>query len=474
MLYILIPIVLFLLVLIVRALAFKPAAEVPRDTTAVDVDTDRAVEHLAEMIRCKTVSYQDKALEDPAEFDKFEALLPRLYPTLHEKAEFMKLGPRSLLFRIPGRTDGEPTILMAHYDVVPVIEEGWEKPPFAGIVEDGVLWGRGTLDTKGTLCSILEAAEDLLSEGFVPRADLYLAFSGEEETGNAGCITIVDYFADRGIVPAMVLDEGGAVVEGVFPGVHAPAALIGTGEKGMMNVRLVLDTNGGHASTPPPHSPVGRLARAVANIENHPFPFELSRPAAELFDTLGRHSTFLYRLIFANLWCFKPVLNLICKSGGGELNALVRTTVAFTRMEGSEAFNVLPPHAWVGANLRLNGSETVESARARLEKLAADPDIRLEFEGTNPSRISVTQGEGWDSLKTAIVSTWTDAIVSPYLMLACSDSRHYGRISDKVYRFSAMALSKAERAMIHGHNERIPAATLKTTVEFYKRLIVKR
>jgi len=269
-----------------------------------------------------------------------------------------------------------------------------------------------------------------------------------------------------------VLDEGGAVVENVFPGVKCPCALIGTGEKGPLDVKLTLDSKGGHSSTPPPHTPVGELAKAVTKIEDHPFPFTLTPPAAEMFDTLGRRSTFLFRLIFANLWCFKPVLNLICKMSGGEMNALVRTTVAFTQMQGGEASNVLPPHAWVGANLRLIGEETVESAKAYLEKTIANDKIKVEVVyGMNPSRISRTDTEGWQKLSAAIRGTWADTVVSPYLMLACSDSRHYGAISDRVYRFSAMALTKEERGLIHSNNQRIPLEKVEKTVAFYQRLI---
>lgn len=462
----------FITVLVMRTTAFKPEAEEPVASAPEVFDGDKAVRDLQQLIRCKTVSYRDKSLEDDAEFAKLEALLPEMFPHVQQVCEFIKPGPRSLLFHWKGKSAEAPGVLMAHYDVVPVNEELWDKPAFEGIIENDVLWGRGTLDTKGTFVGVLEAADNLISAGFVPENDLYLAFAGDEEISGEGAPTIVRWFNEHGVKPAFVLDEGGAVVEKVFPGVKQPCALIGIGEKGPMDVKLTLDTNGGHASTPPPHTPVGLLAKAVTNIEKHPFPFTLTPPAEQMFDILGRRSTFLYRMIFANLWCFKPVLNLFCRLSGGELNALVRTTVAFTQMQGSAASNVLPPHAWVGANLRLISGETVEGARKRLQKLCGSKKIKVDVVmGMNPSPISRTDDEPYQRLSKAIRATWTDAVVSPYLMLACSDSRHYGPISDHVYRFSAMALSKEERGMIHGNNERIPLETIKKTVAFYQRII---
>lgn len=459
-------------VILARTLAFRPMEEAPVDSAPEDVDEAKAIADLQALIRCKTVSYRDKSLEDEAEFAKLEALLPRLFPHVHEACAFVKPGPRSLLFHWKGRSNAKPGVLMAHYDVVPVNQDAWSKPAFEALLEDGVLWGRGTLDTKGTLLGVLEAADTLIARGFTPANDLYLAFAGDEEISGEGAPTIVRWLTAHGVKPAFVLDEGGAVVQNVFPGVAQPCAVVGTGEKGPMDVRLTMSTAGGHASTPPAHTPVGVLAQAVARVEAHPFPFTLTAPAAQMFDTLGRRSTFLYRMIFANLWCFKPALNLLCKKSGGELNALVRTTVAFTQMQGSAASNVLPPNAWVGANLRLLGDETVESAQAYLRRVIGDDRVKVELvQGMNPSPISRTDGEPFARLSQAIRATWTDAVVTPYMMLACSDSRHYGQISDHVYRFSAMALSKEERGLIHANDERVPVATIAKTVAFYQRLI---
>ena len=270
----------------------------------------------------------------------------------------------------------------------------------------------------------------------------------------------------------MVVDEGGGVVENVFPGVHAPCGMIGIAEKGLLNVRYRAQSTGGHASSPKPNGPIDRLATACCNILKKPFPYHITPPVAAMFDTLGRHSTFVYRLIFANLWLFAPILDTICKSSGGELNALMRTTVAFTQMNGSKAPNVIPPTAEMVSNMRLNPCDTMDSAIAYLKRAANDDSIEITaIEGMNPSRISTIDCDGWNRVATAVASTWKGCLVSPYLMVQCSDSRHYGRISDKVYRFSAMDLTAEERATIHGHNERIRLETLYRSVEFFIRLI---
>lgn len=468
----LLALVILIAVIIIRTLNFKPKAQPLVLNEEIDFNKDKAVESLRELVRCKTVSYRDSSLEDNAEFEKLISLLPKLYPNVFKTCSFDILEDRALLFKWKGKNNGEPAVLMAHYDVVPVNEELWDKPPFEAILEDGVIWGRGTLDTKVTFNGVLFSAETLIADGFVPENDIYFAFSGGEEVNGKGASNIVDYLEQNGIVPAMVVDEGGGVVENVFPGVSEPCALIGIAEKGMLNVEYTCKSGGGHASAPKPHTPVGILSKACCDMENNPFKAHLTKPVAEMFDTLGRHSNFLYRMIFANLWAFKGILDMICKKSGGELNALMRTTVAFTQMSGSRAANVIPPKATMLSNLRLNPMDTMDTALEYIKKTVNNPDIEITaVDGMNPSRISRTDCEGWEKVASAVASTWKGSIVSPYLMVQCSDSRHYGRISDKVYRFSAMDLTSEERATIHGNNERIRVDALHRAVEFYIRLI---
>lgn len=464
---------LFLLILL-RAALFRPGTETRAEPVPADIDWEHAVRRLQRMVQIETVSSRDPARVDAEAFTQFRALLEKLYPRLHAACTLERIGENGLLYCWQGESGASPTILMAHYDVVPAEADAWKHPPFSGLRENGELWGRGTLDTKSTLCAALEAAEALLEQGFTPQNDIYFAFGGDEEIAGMDAPAIVSTLEARGIRAALVVDEGGAVVEGVFPGVKRPCALIGTGEKGMLDITLCVASKGGHASAPPPHTPVGVLARAVTNVEKNPFRAQLVKPAREMFDTLGRHSTFLYRMIFANLWCFRGLLGYICKKRGGELNALMRTTCAFTMMQGSLAVNVLPPSASVSANLRLLGGDTVERALSRIRALVNDPAVSISITyGHNPSPFSSVDSEGYARVKGAIAETWPEAIISPYLMVACSDSRHYTRISDHVLRFSAMALSNDDRKRIHGHDERIREEQFHEAVAFYYRLIKK-
>ncbi len=462
----------FLAVLLIRAAAYRPKKLPDCPMLEAEVDGDHAVFALGELIKCRTESFYDKSLESTAEFDRFREKLAALYPLVHEKCPHEIIGERGMLFKLKGKSDAAPSIFMAHYDVVPARDADWEQPPFEANIIDGVMWGRGTLDTKGTLVGVMEGAETLLRTGFVPENDMYFAFGGDEETFGACAKAIVAELARRGIAPAFVLDEGGAVTSNVFPGVTQPCALIGTAEKGHVNAVYTAETAGGHSSMPPKVTAISLLADAVKAQDKHPFPRRLKEPVLTMLDILGRNSTFLYRLIFANLWCFAGLFDLICKSAGGALNAMLRTTAVFTMMQGSDAPNIMPAKATMLANVRLMPGDTVDSALEYLKKAAPAGVTVSEGEGTQEaSGVSNIETAGYEKLSVAIRQTWPDALVSPYLMMGGSDSTHYTAISDNVYRFCPMILDEEERGLIHSPNERVPVDKIVLCAQFYRRMI---
>lgn len=466
-------VLLVILLVLVRAAAFRPKDEKIESPDRPEIDEKHVADSLTEMIKCKTISSYDAKEMDDAEFEKFRALLRERYPLVHEKTELTRVARNGLLYRWPGKERGDETVLMAHYDVVPVNEDDWERPPFAGIVEDGVLWGRGTIDTKATLCGALEAAESLMAKGFVPEHDVYFSFAGDEESSSLDAPAIVEELKNRGIKPAMVVDEGGAVVNGVFPGVDQPCALIGAGEKGLCNIRLTAKSSGGHASTPPRSTPLGKVARAAAAIENNPMPASFPEPTREMFDILGRRAPFKYRVLFGNMWLFSGLLKKVFTKAGGELNAMCRTTAAFTMASASNAPNVLPAAASVVANCRISGRDSVASLVEHFKTYCAKDVEVAVLQSSEPTPYANTKGAEWAKVKRAINTAYPDAVVAPYVMLACSDSRHFCKICDNVMRFSPLRLTKEERGLIHAANERLPLEKAADCARFYAALIVQ-
>ncbi|MCI1244627.1 MAG: M20/M25/M40 family metallo-hydrolase [Bacilli bacterium] len=464
------------IVCLIRALFFKPKKRRNEPIEKVQLDEEKAVEDLQALIRCKTVSHRDIREDNEEEFEKLEKTLQSNYPNVFKAAEFRKLGKREIMLRLLGKNGdrNRASVLMAHYDVVDVEKKNWKEEAFAGIRKDGELWGRGTIDTKGTLNGILCAADQLLSQGWTPENDMCLCFSGNEEVAGNGAESAVRFFVDNNIEPIVVLDEGGGIVNGLFPGVGGDTAVIGTTEKGGLSLEFHIDGEGGHASAPAPHTPVGELARLAVEIEKKPFPFRLTKAAREMFDVLGRHSSFKYRIVFANLWLFWPLLNSFAKKEGGQMNAVVRTTCALTMMQGSPVSNVVPSRAMIGMNLRLLPGETIKQVKAKYERMLRKLRINasmVSLYGWEASNISSTETESYRKVSKAIEDTWErQTIVAPFVMTACADARFWSRISDKVYRFSAMRLRSDQLRMIHGDNERLTEGQIAETVEFYYRL----
>jgi carboxypeptidase PM20D1 len=403
-------------------------------------------------------------------------MLPEFYPETHRRLERTIIDGHSMLYRWKGSGAGggeaRPLVLMAHYDVVPANDEGWERPAFSGDIHDGKVWGRGSIDTKCTLVCAFEAVESLLSQGFAPRCDVYLSFGHDEEVGGNGAPSIVSHLEASGVSPGLVLDEGGAVVRGVFPGVSKPLAMVGVAEKGVADLELLVRSPGGHSSTPTRRGASWRLARAIIRLESRPFPARFPQATRVMFSHLAPHASFGLRLVLANLWLFEPLLLFAFGRLGGELNAICRTTTAVTMLEGSKAMNILPTEARAVVNVRLATGQTQAGAFDRIRKVLHDDlvEMRTLLPG-EPSPVSGLSGPSIDVLSATILEVFPQAIVAPYVVLGGTDARHFSRISPTVYRFSPFELSKAERASMHAVNEAIPVASLAKGVEFYQRLI---
>lgn len=473
-LYGLLIIPIILIIVIFRTLTFKPK-DFPEMKKWHEFDEKHAIESLQKMIQFKTVSYRDSSKEDEEEFNKFRLFIQSRYPKIMEVATYEEIE-RGMLFKIPGTSSEQPVVLMSHYDVVPV-QEGWQDDAFSGKLTDTHVYGRGTLDTKSSLNAVMESVEYVLTKGKTFKNDLYLAFSGDEEINGPSANAIAYTLNDRGVKPYLVLDEGGAIVSNMFPGVKEKAAVVGIAEKGFFNLKLTAFSKGGHASTPPKDTPITKLAKVVGRLNRTKrFPLKMTPPVKSLFLALAPHSSsFGIKMLFANLWLFMPIIKLIAKLSGGEFLAMFKTTLAFTIAEGSDAINVLPNEASVGVNIRLSPAEDTSKMSEKLVKIIKSKSIQLNIMDYSPPTTISKTDEAYQLVKRAINVTWPDVVVAPYLMVATTDSRNYHLphqlFCEHVYKFSPMDVSKADLGKIHGLDEDISIHNVVSGIQFYINLL---
>lgn len=442
--------------------------------------TDRVVRALQALVRIPTVSHRDPERVDTDAFDRLLDELERQFPLVHERLGLTRVGTHGLLLHWAGRAADHPVVLMAHLDVVPVDGEApWRHDPFGGEVHDSdegpAIWGRGTLDDKGCVAAVCEAVEQLLEAGHTPAQDVWLSFGCDEEVSGTSALEAVTALRERGVTPWLVLDEGGAVAGGAFPGVRAPLGVIGVTEKGTTSIELVAEGRGGHASTPARNGPTARIARAVLRIERSPFPASAPAPTLELLRRLGPHLPAAVRPLLAPVLGradrLAPLLTRVLRAAGPEAAAMTRTTVATTTLSGSPAINVIASTARAGLNVRVMVGDSVAGVVEHLRRAVADDSVRIEVvEAGEPSPVS-PMDEAFELLEDCITEVFPDAVPTPYVMMAATDSRHFTAISEHVYRFAPFRMSKAQREAIHSYDEHLAVADLVDGARWYRLLI---
>jgi len=369
---------------------------------------------------------------------------------------------------------------MGHSDVVPVeesSEDSWTVPPFSGEIKDGMIWGRGTLDDKLNVFGLLEAAEHLLKEGFVPVRDIYFAFGHDEETGGThGAIPAAQYFKENKIHFDYVLDEGQMVLNDALKGLNSPLGMIGIAEKGYTNLTIAVQLkDGGHSSMPPTETAVGILSKAIAKLEANPFPMRVNGATKQLFEHAGPEMTPLYRILFANLWLTKGII----KSQLGKdaaASALMRTTTAPTMLRGGFKENVLPTKASAKVNFRIVPGETVGSVQKRVSDLIDDDRVAVQIGNpefsNDPMPVSDTESFGFRVIQRTIQEIYPDVVVAPALVIAATDSRYYKDVADNVYRFQPIQMDRKDLKKFHGIDESISVENYETAIRFYRQLIL--
>jgi carboxypeptidase PM20D1 len=431
-----------------------------------------SLQHFVEAIQYKTISFADTIPPDTAAFFGFHRFLENAYPLVHEKLKLEKVAGYSLLYKWSGKNaDANPIVLMAHMDVVPLepgTEELWHVDPFEGVIKNDTIWGRGATDDKMNLMAIMEAIEKLLNEGFQPERTIYLSFGHDEEIGGKGAIAIAGLLESRNVKADLVLDEGGIITRDKIPGITQSVALIGTSEKGYLSLVLSVEQSGGHSSMPATETAIDILSNAIVRLRENPFEADFSQSTQDFISYIGPEQPFIQKMVFANQWLFKSVIvGIYEQSPGG--NAMVRTTIAPTIIQAGIKDNVIPTLASATINFRILPGDTQESVEDHMAEAINDDRVKiskLSF-GNDPSLVTPVEGAGFKWVETAARKSFDKTIVAPFLMIGATDSRHFGKVSSQIIKFSPMN----DPIDFHGINERISVKGYQDGIWFFEQLI---
>ncbi len=435
-------------------------------------------ERLAESIRFRTISNQDPAQTDFAEFQRFNDFLRATYPRVFDELEVEVVNGYSLLLTWRGsEPDAGAILFTAHSDVVPIepgTEGDWEHPPFDGVIADGIVHGRGTLDDKLGVISLLEAVGGLLAEDFEPRKTVVLAFGHDEEvSGKDGAAKIAERMQEKGLKFDWMVDEGGMLVPDnpILPG--RPLGLVAVAEKGYLTLTLVASGEGGHSSMPPAESTIGRLSRALVRIEENPFPARLVGPVQAMLESIAPYNAQPQRTVLENLWLTGP---LVARGMTEDrtTNPYVRTTTALTMFNAGVKENVVPQQAVAKVNFRLLPGDTPDGVVERITEIVNDPSISISYDNWDRvAPVADYSGSGFAIIREAVAEVYPDALVVPTLLVATTDTRHYIDVADDIYRFHGAMIPMSATTGIHGTNEQIGVDSFERAVEIAVRMIRK-
>jgi carboxypeptidase PM20D1 len=456
---------------------FSLKSTTPASSNTIEIPKDdTAALHLSEALQIKTVSFGDTLPIDTAEFIKFKLFMEKTYPLMHTKLEKQTFNQFSYVFKWNGKDSSKaPYVLMAHLDVVPVeaiAESKWTYPSFSGKIENDTIWGRGAVDDKSSAIAIMEATEQLLKNNFIPERTFYLCFGHDEEiAGKRGANIISQWFKEKNIKPAFVLDEGGMIDSEKFKDVQRPVAVIATGEKGFVNVDISVTIPGGHSSQPEKETAIDVLNKAIVKVREKQMLPIITPPVESLLEKTAAEQSFFKRMAISNMWLFK---NLIIKNmeENKQTNAMVHTTLVPTIVKAGIKDNVIPSIANATFNSRILPGQTsdvvnfVKSAINDERVTVKKQTISLmEASSSTPSN-----HPSFQMLESITQKIMPNVLVSPYLLIGATDSRYFRPFSDAVLNFTPMQNAKG----FHGIDERIGITDLSRMISFYKLLLAEK
>lgn len=433
------------------------------------------VDKLSRMIDCKTVWTRDG--KNKAEFDKFYNALESLFPIITQKAKKLTFGDGCFFYVIGGKNARKNILLMSHHDVVDS-GDGWRTDPFRATEIDGYLFGRGTIDTKTPLFAELQAAEELLSEGYeFDGINLYIGSSNNEEVCGDGMVLATEYFKRQGIRFYSVLDEGGAITEGQIPGVSCKSAVVAVHEKSRhvyhCTARLDAKGHGGFGGST--DSAIERLSKFISEVSNKQKKIYKGRFYPEVRATFERHvpyMSFPTSLLFGNIGLFSPIIKKIMM-GIPAASAMLSTGLSFTTLK---AGNELDPQmraktAETNMFLRCIREDDLQKGLEKIKKIADKYGVVINESERDYCKPTDFNGEAFLTTEKLLNDNFPDVAVAPFLLTAGTDARRFTDISDNILRFAPIDLSKAQFATIHNANEHISIKNIGECVLFYKDFI---
>ncbi|XP_061195408.1 N-fatty-acyl-amino acid synthase/hydrolase PM20D1-like [Saccostrea echinata] len=471
------------IIIIIRTVTFSVRTDAVRSCRLNDDDyiqaTEEVIERFQKALRFRTIS-TNLHQYDTEELQKMVDFVHKAFPVVHSSPLVTHdvVNNYSLLYKVQGSNpELRPYMVCAHLDVVPVDEKAWDEDPFGANIKDGFIYARGTIDVKHILMGVLEATEFLLKSGHKPKRSFYLAFGHDEEvTGLDGASKISEFLYSRGVRDLeFLIDEGTTILNNLFPGVSIPIAVVGTSEKGSLNVELSVTGTPGHSSMPAGETTIATLARAITRLEENPHPNMFGTgPEKDTFTHLASSLSLPFRTVITNLWLFGPVVSRLF-SRIPSLNAIVRTVTSVTMVNGGVKVNVLPPSATALVNHRIHPAQTVEEVLAYDRKIINDDRVKLRVvTSMEPHPMSPYGDEdfGYQTIKNSIRQIWTNATVVPGVMIGNTDTVHYIRFTKNIYRFSPTFMYPEDLKRFHGNNERLSINNYEQVINFYYHLLV--
>ena len=429
---------------------------------------------LSGMVSIPTVS--GKGNEKNYRIREYREYLVKQFPYVFSQAAVTQVGEARLLKFAGSEENSRPVLFTGHMDVVPVQDSGaWKYPPFSGEIVEGTVWGRGAQDMKGPQCAFLSALDQLLGEGWIPKRDIWLYLSCDEEVGGETTVKAAELLKKEGLHFEIVFDEGGTICENFMEITDGKAAMIAIGEKGSLEYRFTALSEGGHSASPQKGSAIVRLGELMHEVEHADiFRRKLSLGSREMLRKMAAcHSDeeLAGKLLQA---CEEegeyPVLRQICR----EADNLLGSTIAFTMIEGGTAFNVMPRRAVLTANVRISAAETKEEVTEKLEVLAGKHDLICEYAGGRDAvPESGTRQKGFRMMEACVNEAYPGLPVIPFILGGGTDSRYFAPLTDEIVRFSPMYAEPWQGRGVHGDNEAANVEAVREAAMCYHLLLSK-